>query len=41
MKTFLHLGQYLAEFFIEREMFQIKVVEKLLLKKWHILMADY
>ena len=28
MKTFTHLWQYLAEFFLEWEMFQIKVVEK-------------
>ena len=29
MKTFLHLWQYLAEFFLQWEMFQIKVVEKI------------
>jgi hypothetical protein len=34
MKVFLLLWQYLAEFFIQREMFQIKVVEKI---KLHIL----
>ena len=34
MKTFLHLWQYLADFFLEWEMFQIKVVEKI---KTHIL----
>ena len=34
MKTFSHLWQYLAEFFVEWEMFQIKVVEKI---KTHIL----
>ena len=34
MKTFSHLWQYLAEFFLEWEMFQIKVVEKI---KTHIL----
>jgi hypothetical protein len=34
MKTCLHLWQYLAEFFLEWEMFQIKVVEKI---KTHIL----
>ena len=28
MKTFPHLWQYLAELFLEWEMFQIKVVEK-------------
>ena len=33
MKTFLHLWQYLAEFFLEWEMFQVKVVEKI---KTHI-----
>jgi hypothetical protein len=34
MKTFSHLWQYLAEFFLEWELFQIKVVEKI---KIHIL----
>ena len=34
MKTFLHLWKYLAEFFLEWEMFQRKVVEKF---KTHIL----
>jgi hypothetical protein len=34
MKTFLHLWQYLAELFLEWEIFQIKVVEKI---KTHIL----
>jgi hypothetical protein len=34
VKTFLHLWQYLAEFFLEWEIFQIKVVEKI---KTHIL----
>jgi hypothetical protein len=29
MKTFSHLWQYLAEFFLEWEMFQIKVVEEI------------
>jgi hypothetical protein len=29
MKTVLHLWQYLAEFFLEWEMFQIKFVEKI------------
>ena len=29
MKTFSHLWQYLAEFFLEWEMFQIKVVKKI------------
>jgi hypothetical protein len=29
MKTFSHLWQYLAEFFLEWEMFQIKAVEKI------------
>ena len=34
MKTFSHLWQHLAEFFLEWEMFQIKFVEKI---KTHIL----
>jgi hypothetical protein len=34
MKTFSHLWQYLAEFFLEWEMFQRKFVEKI---KTHIL----
>jgi hypothetical protein len=34
VKTFSHLWQYLAKFFLEWEMFQIKVVEKI---KTHIL----
>ena len=34
MKTFSHLWQYLADLFVECEMFQIKVVEKI---KTHIL----
>jgi hypothetical protein len=34
MKTFSHLQQYLPDFFLEWEIFQIKVVEKL---KTHIL----
>ena len=34
MKTYPHLWQYLAEFFLEWEFFQIKVVEKI---KTHIL----
>jgi hypothetical protein len=34
MKTCSHLGQYLAEFFLEWEMFQIRVTEKI---KTHIL----
>ena len=29
MKTFTHLWQYLAEFFLERETFRTKVVEKI------------
>ena len=29
MKTFSHLSQYLAKFFLKREMLQKKVVEKL------------
>jgi hypothetical protein len=29
MKTFPHLWQYVAELFLEREIFQIKVVEKI------------
>jgi hypothetical protein len=29
MNTFLHLWQYLTEFFLEWEMFQIKVVEEI------------
>jgi hypothetical protein len=34
MKTFLHLWQYLAEFLLECEIFQIKFVQKI---KTHIL----
>jgi hypothetical protein len=34
MKTYVHLRQYLAEFFLEWEMFQTKFVEK---TKTHIL----
>jgi hypothetical protein len=34
MKTFLHLGHYLAELFLEWETFQIKFVEE---SKIHIL----
>jgi hypothetical protein len=34
MKTFSHLRQYLAEFFLEWEMFQMKIAEKM---KIHIL----
>jgi hypothetical protein len=34
MQTFRHLWQYIAEFFLEWEMFQIKVVDKI---KIHIL----
>jgi hypothetical protein len=37
MKTFTHLWQYLAEFFLEWEIFQIKVVEKI---KTHILCSE-
>ena len=29
MKSFSHLWQYLAQYFLELEMFQIKVVEKI------------
>jgi hypothetical protein len=29
MKSCVHLWQYLAEFFLEREMFDTKVVEKI------------
>jgi hypothetical protein len=29
MKTFVHLWQYVAEFFLEWEMFQTKVVAKI------------
>jgi hypothetical protein len=36
MKTYLHLWQYLAEFFLEWGMFQIKVVEKI---KTHVLFS--
>ena len=36
MKMFLHLWQYLAEFFLEWEMFQIQVIEKI---KTHIVYA--
>jgi hypothetical protein len=34
MKTFSHLWKYLADFFLDWEMFQIKVIEKI---KTHIL----
>jgi hypothetical protein len=34
MKKYVHLWQYLTEYFLEQEMFQIKVVEKI---KRHIL----
>ena len=34
MKTFSHLWQYISEFFIDYEMFQIKVVDKI---KIHVL----
>ena len=34
MKTYVHLWSYLAEFFLEWEIFQIKVVEKI---KTHVL----
>ena len=34
MKTNIHFWSYLAQFFLEREMFQTKVVEKI---KTHIL----
>jgi len=34
MKTNIHFSSYLTEFFLEREMFQIKVVEEI---KTHIL----
>ena len=37
MNTFSHLYQYVAEFFLEWEMFQIKVVEKI---KTHILYSE-
>jgi hypothetical protein len=36
LKTFAHLWQYLAEFFLESEMFKKKVVEKI---KMHVLRA--
>ena len=29
MKTFVHLWQYVTEFFLQREMFQTKVAEKI------------
>ena len=29
MKTYVHFGQYLAEFFLELEMFETKFVEKM------------
>ena len=38
MKTFVHLWQYLAELFLEWEMFQLNVVEKI---KLHNLCAVY
>ena len=34
MKTYVHLWQFFAEFFLEREIFQAKVVEKI---KTHML----
>ena len=34
MKTNIHLRTYLAQFFLEREVYQIKVVEKI---KTHVL----
>ena len=37
MKTFSHLWQYLAEFFLEWEMFQTNVVEKI---RTHILYSE-
>ena len=37
MKTFSHLWQYLAELFLEWEMSQIKIVEKI---KTHILCSE-
>jgi hypothetical protein len=36
MKTFSHLWQYLAEFFLEWEMFQIRAVEYI---KTHVLLS--
>ena len=37
MKTFSHLWQYLAELFLEWEMFQLKVVDKI---KTYILCSE-
>ena len=34
MKTYVHLWHYLAQFFLERKMFQIKIAQKI---KTHIL----
>ena len=34
MKTLSHLWQYLAEFFLEREMFQMNVVKKIKIHIW-------
>jgi hypothetical protein len=38
MKTFLHLRQYLTDFFLEWEMFQIKVAEKI---KTRFMFSDF
>jgi len=38
IKTDIHIGSYLTPFFVECEMFQLKVVEKI---KIHILCAIY
>ena len=38
MKTSIHILSYLAQFFLEWEVFQLKVVEKI---KTHILMLNY
>jgi hypothetical protein len=38
MMTYVHLWQYLAEFFLEWEMFQTKVVEKI---KTHFLFSNF
>jgi len=38
MKTIMHFWSYLANFFLEREMFQTKVVEKI---KSHLMFNNF